>query len=157
MTQVVLELPDEVWEQARRKAAEARRSPEDYLVQRLAGDLMKQIPSAEENRLDLQALDLSAFADEQLRALIFTMLPSGVQDRLSELQRGNTEGTLTAEERSEFDRLLRVVQASTLLKAILAQRNSEATPTPRRPRLAAAMSGTAGPHSGSTTVPPGLE
>jgi len=117
MTQIVLELPDEVWERARRKAAEADRSPEDYLVQRIAGDLMTPVPSSEESRLELEALDLSAFADEHLRALIFTMLPSRVQTRLSELQRGNTEGTLTTEERAEFDRLLRAVQASTLLKA----------------------------------------
>ena len=116
MAQATLSLPDEAWERARIAAELAHRPVEEYLADQLARDFQPGAGGAEPDP-DLEQLDLSGLADEQLGVLIFTQLPNEIQDRLAELQSGNTEGALSEDESREFARLQKMLHASTMLKA----------------------------------------
>src|SRR5688572_2009704 len=100
MTQVTLDIPEEVWEQARREAVAARESVEAYLARRLAQRVFREEPFAEPSSpRDLsEALDLSGLTDDQLRVHLFAGLDPAVQERLTDLQHRNAEGELAPEE-----------------------------------------------------------
>jgi hypothetical protein len=55
--------------------------------------------------------------DEQLMKHIHARLPGDLQQRLIRLQQRSSSGELSREETDEFDRLLHVVHASSVLKA----------------------------------------
>lgn len=116
MHQVLIELPNEVWDQVQLAAARAHRPVEKYLADQLTGQLTRASVPGEGSGL-FDDLGLSALSDEQLQEHIAAGLPVEIQERLTELQERNGEGELPPGETQEFDRLLRASHAFTLLKA----------------------------------------
>jgi hypothetical protein len=117
MRQVVLELPDDVLERANAEARRSHRSTESLLADALVGRLRRSeadLPDISE----ASKMDLSEMPDPMLEALIRTPLSADFDARLSELGALNSAGELTGDQRGEFERMLRVVHSSTMLKAL---------------------------------------
>jgi hypothetical protein len=114
MTQVTLELPDEVWEHARQQAEEARCSVEELFTRSVRAG------AREEDRLaeTWKYIDLGGLPDEELRVVIRANLPDDLQERLSELLELNSEGDLPAKGRAELDELMKKVHTGTMLRAV---------------------------------------
>jgi hypothetical protein len=107
VAQVRLELPDAVYERARREAESAREPVETYLARYL-----------EERVLPVwEDVDLTGLSDEQLLLHIRASVAPEVQERLDGFRTVNSERRLTADEQSEYERLIRVGHAGTMLKA----------------------------------------
>jgi hypothetical protein len=91
MRQVVLQLPDELWER-KPSAAQADQPLESYLVEELARNGGMEHGS---KVAGWDQLDLSGLTDAQLRIHIRATLPGDAQQRLSELRSRNAEVRLT--------------------------------------------------------------
>ena len=119
MRQVTLEISDDLWEFASDVANRDQRGLEQILTEMLVRmfSAEKLANQAVTDADAIRNLDLSGLSDEQLLVHIEAKAAPQVQERLSYLQAANREGEISMAEVAEFDRLLRGIQVSTLLKA----------------------------------------
>jgi hypothetical protein len=109
MTQVILNLPDGLAQQAMSRAA-LTGGMEDYL----AGLIARDVAGDPEQELRL----MESLADEDVLALADLRLTPEEDRRLHELLELNSEGRLTAEDERELNELMKVHDEGMLKKAM---------------------------------------
>jgi hypothetical protein len=110
MRQVLLELPDDVYERAVCMAELATERVESYLAR-----CLQDVFDGRERFWG--HLDLSGLDDKVLLATVAATASTGIQDQLDQLRALNSARQLTRAEQSEYERLIRVAHTGTMLRA----------------------------------------
>src|SRR5690349_21268815 len=113
MKQVVLNLPDDIAQEAEREANLVRLPLEAFLAGSVASQLASKVKPGPNGSLRLKDGDLSVYSDEALMALIRTPVAKSVGRRISELQDAQCERKLSPEEQQELDAHMSTVHSST--------------------------------------------
>ncbi|MCC5663413.1 hypothetical protein LC653_05555 [Nostoc sp. CHAB 5784] len=110
-TQIIINLPDDIYQRAERFARLANRDVASILVD----TIQLSIPPVSGDITDLQPV--SALSDEEVLVLTELQMESEQDARLSELLDRQQSGTLTEGDRSELQTLMQVYQEGLLRKA----------------------------------------
>ena len=110
-TQIIITLPDDIYQRAERFARLANRDVASILVD----TIQLSIPPVSEDITDLEPM--LALCDEQVLVLAELQMEPEQDARLSELLDRQQSGTLTEGERSELQTLMQVYQEGLLRKA----------------------------------------
>jgi hypothetical protein len=110
-TQVMITLPDEVYQQAARFAQLANRDVESVLSDRL------QLAIPEMQLTNLDVVPVSILSDKQVLALTELQMEPDQDEQLSVLLDRQQAGLLVDSERSELDSLMQVYREGLLRKA----------------------------------------
>jgi hypothetical protein len=110
-TQVMITLPDEVYQQAARFAQFLNRDVESVLSDTL------QLSIPEMRLVDLDVRPVSILSDEQVLELTELQMEPDQDKRLSALLDRQQAGVLVGDERSELDELMQVYREGLLRKA----------------------------------------
>jgi predicted transcriptional regulator len=115
-TQIILNLPDEVYKKAEHFAQLTNRAVVDILTQAIALSLSPVSPQS--TPIDSkETLCFSSLPDEEVIALTELQMQPEQDQRLSELLYNQQAGTLANTEHSELLALMQVYQEKLLLKA----------------------------------------
>ncbi|WP_414585627.1 hypothetical protein [Scytonema sp. PCC 10023] len=115
-TQIILNLPDEVYKKAEHFAQLTNRAVVDILTQAIALSLSPVSPQS--TPIDSkETLSFSSLPDEEVIALTELQMQPEQDQRLSELLYNQQAGTLANTEHSELLALMQVYQEKLLLKA----------------------------------------
>jgi len=115
-TQIILNLPDEVYKKAEHFAQLTNRAVVDILTQAIALSLSPVSPQS--TQIDSkETLCFSSLPDEEVIALTELQMQPEQDQRLSELLYNQQAGTLANTEHSELLALMQVYQEKLLLKA----------------------------------------
>jgi len=110
-TQIIITLPDEIYQRAERFARLANRDVASILVD----TIQLSIPPVSGDITDLEPV--SVLSDEQVLLLTELQMESEQDARLSELLDRQQSGTLIEDDRSELQILMQVYQEGLLRKA----------------------------------------
>ncbi|MBD2562603.1 MULTISPECIES: hypothetical protein [Nostoc] len=110
-TQIIITLPDDIYQRAERFARLANRDVASILVD----TIQLSIPPVSRDISDLEPV--SVLSDEQVLVLTELQMEAGQDARLSELLDRQQSGTLTESDRSELQTLMQVYQEGLLRKA----------------------------------------
>jgi hypothetical protein len=110
-TQIIITLPDEIYQRAERFARLANRDVASILVD----TIQLSIPLVSGDVTDLEPV--SVLSDEQVMVLTELQMESEQDAQLSELLDRQQSGTLTEGDRSELQTLMQVYQEGLLRKA----------------------------------------
>ena len=110
-TQIIITLPDDIYQRAERFARLANRDVASILVD----TIQLSIPPVSGDISDLEPV--SVLSDEQVLVLTELQMESEQDVRLSELLDRQQSGTLTESDRSELKTLMQVYQEGLLRKA----------------------------------------
>ncbi|MEH1916189.1 hypothetical protein [Nostoc sp.] len=110
-TQIIITLPDDIYQRAERFARLANRDVASILVD----TIQLSIPPVSGNVSDLESV--SVLSDEQVLVLTELQMEPEQDARLSELLDRQQSGTLTEGDRSELQTLMQVYQEGLLRKA----------------------------------------
>ncbi|MBN3873535.1 hypothetical protein [Nostoc sp. JL33] len=110
-TQIIITLPDEIYQRAERFARLANRDIASILVD----TIQLSIPPVSGDITDLEPV--FALSDEQVLVLTELQMESAQDARLSELLERQQSGILTEGDRSELQTLMQVYQEGLLRKA----------------------------------------
>ncbi|MEH2435136.1 MAG: hypothetical protein V7K25_12930 [Nostoc sp.] len=110
-TQIIINLPDEIYQRAERFARLANRDVASILVD----TIQLSIPPVSGDISDLEPV--SVLSDEQVLALTELQMEPEQDARLSELLDRQQSGTLSEGDRSELQTLMQVYQEGLLRKA----------------------------------------
>ncbi|MEH2145378.1 hypothetical protein [Nostoc sp.] len=110
-TQIIITLPDEIYQRAERFARLANRDVASILVD----TIQLSIPPVSGDISDLETV--SVLSDEQVLVLTELQMESEQDARLSEMLDRQQSGTLTEGDRSELQTLMQVYQEGLLRKA----------------------------------------
>lgn len=110
-TQIIITLPDEIYQRAERFARLANRDVASILVD----TIQLSIPPVSGDITDLEPV--SVLSDEQVLVLTELQMESEQDARLSELLDRQQSGTLSEGDRSELQTLIQVYQEGLLRKA----------------------------------------
>ncbi|MBG1268540.1 hypothetical protein [Nostoc sp. WHI] len=110
-TQIIITLPDEIYQRAERFARLANRDVASILVD----TIQLSIPPVSGDITDLEPV--FALSDEQVLVLTELQMESAQDARLSELLDRQQSGTLTENDRLELQTLMQVYQEGLLRKA----------------------------------------
>lgn len=120
-TQIILNLPDEIYKKAEHLAQLTNRNIADVLTQVIElslSPIASQSTSAESlENIAVASLSVTSLSDEEVIALTESQMEPELDQRLSELLYNQQAGTLTNAEHSELVSLMLVYQEKLLLKA----------------------------------------
>lgn len=126
---ITLQIPDELFESLRETAVASERPIETVMLESL--NVLFQRPSLATN-IEALLLELRAYTDEQLWAVVYRRLPWTQSLRLHELAAKGKQGFLTETETTELEQLVDLNDRYMLLRSeallLLKQRGQDINP-----------------------------